>query len=121
MTQRGKLHTLYETQLTAIRIADWFYQEQVARSSPSCLSNLIKGKMPLEDDVVGKMVERGNGICIEKMQTRIYIQPVLMTVHYLMVVECLSLSNNIYENYGLSKSVNTDLASLKIKNAFFRA
>lgn len=42
-----------------------------------------------------------------------------MTVHYLMIVECLSLSNNIYENYGLSKSVNIDIASLKIKNAFF--
>lgn len=36
-----------------------------------------------------------------------------------MVVECLLLSNNIYENYGLSKSVNIDVASLKIKNAFF--
>lgn len=36
-----------------------------------------------------------------------------------MVVECLSLSNNIYENYGLSKSVNIEIASLKIKNAFF--
>lgn len=42
-----------------------------------------------------------------------------MTVHYLMVVECLLLSNNIYENYGLSKSVHVDVASLKIKNAFF--